>query len=104
VWIPEEDMTADQKEIKKIAEKWNQVRLMDPEQVKDLEPEWKEAYERHSAQHETDIAYMVELMEKIKKSIDPPKVQKKSKSQKKRDKWAKVQARDAYRLANPVTY
>jgi hypothetical protein len=47
---------------------------------------------------------MVELMEKIKKSIDPPKVQKKSKSQKKRDKWAKVQARDAYRLANPVTY
>jgi len=42
---------------------------------------------------------MVEISKKLKKLIAPPKVERKTKGQRKRDKWAKVQAREAAREA-----
>jgi hypothetical protein len=102
--VPEEDMTADQLEIKKIAEKWTLVRVMDADQVAALEPEWQEAHARYFEKYNRDMEYATEVTGKVKNMIEPDKIQKKSKSQKKRDKWAIVSARDAYRKANPVHY
>jgi len=97
--IPEEEMTADQLEIVRISEKWSKVRLMSSEEAASLEPEWKEAYDRYHEKYHKDMEYMMEVAGKVQKLIEPPKVQKKSKGQKKRDKWAIVQARDAARAA-----
>ena len=36
---------------------------------------------------------MTEIVTKLKAMIDPPRIQKKSKSQRKRDKWNKIVAR-----------
>lgn len=88
-------MTPEQMEIKKVANKWSEVRLMDADQVESLEPEWKEAYNRFYEKFNRDMEYGEEIAARLRDMIEPPKVQKKSKAQKKRDKWAKVQARQA---------
>lgn len=96
--LPEADLSTEQLEIKKIADKWNQVRVMDREEAESsLDPEWLEAYNRYLKKFEDDMARMMEIQEKMAKQIEPPKVQKKSLKQKKRDMWAKVQAREAAR-------
>jgi len=97
--ISEDEMSADQLEIKKIADKWGEVRLMDKDATGSLEPEWQEAYNRFYEKYDKDMEYMTEVTEKLQKMIEPPKVEKKSKGQKKRDAWAKVQAREAARAA-----
>jgi hypothetical protein len=99
IWIPEEDMTANQLEIKRISDKWSEVRLMSSEDAASLEPEWKEAYDRYYEKYHKDMKYMMEITNKVQALIEPPKVQKKTKGQKKRDKWAIVQAREAARAA-----
>jgi len=97
--ISEDEMSADQLEIKKIADKWGEVRLMDKDAIGSLEPEWQEAFNRFYEKYDKDMEYMTEVTEKLQKMIEPPKVEKKSKGQKKRDAWAKVQAREAARAA-----
>lgn len=91
-------MTADQLEIKKIAEKWTDIRLLSRDEAKaQLDGEWLEAYNRFYEKYDKDMDYMQEIADKLQTMIEPPKVQKKSKGQKKRDAWAKVQAREAAR-------
>lgn len=93
-------MTADQLEIKRIADKWSEVRLLDRDAAKDdLEPEWQEAYNRFYEKYDKDMEFMTDVAEKLQNMIEPPKVEKKTKGQKKRDAWAKVQAREAARAA-----
>ncbi|GKY92723.1 hypothetical protein MPSEU_000242300 [Mayamaea pseudoterrestris] len=99
-WIPEADMTTDQLEIKKIAAKWSEVRLMDAEQAESLEPEWKEAHTRYYEKFHKDMEYAQEVVGKLQGMIEPPKLTKKSKSQKKRDKWLKIQERESIRATN----
>ena len=50
-------------------------------------------------QHNADLS-AAEIAEKVKKAIEPPTVAKKTKGQRRRDKWAVIQAREAYRAAN----
>ena len=40
---------------------------------------------------------MTEIATLLQKAIEPPKVEKKTEGQKRRDKWAKIQAREAAR-------
>lgn len=97
--IPEDQMTADQKEAESIRAKWSQVRHLTKEEAADLEPEWKEAYDRYFEKYESDMVAMTEIASKLKGMIEPPKVQKKSEGQRKRDKWAKMQALQLARAA-----
>jgi hypothetical protein len=95
--IAEADLSKDQLEIKKISDKWNTVRLWTREEAEKLEPEWKEAYDRFHEKYEADMKNMVEVAARVKTMIEPPQVQKKTKGQRKRDKWAIVQSRAAAR-------
>jgi len=65
----------------------------------DLEPEWKEAHTRYFDKYDEDMEKMQEIATKLQKLIEPPKVERKTKGQRKRDKWATVQAREAARAA-----
>lgn len=97
--IEEADMSTDQLEIKKISDKWGEVRMMDKEEAAKLEPEWKEAYDRFHEKYDSDMEKMLNIAERVKTMIEPPKVEKKTQGQRKRDAWAKVQAREAARAA-----
>ena len=98
--LPEEEMAPDQLEIKKISDKWAEVRHLSREEAESqLDGEWLEAYNRFFNKYDEDMEKMTQILEIVQKQIEPPKVQKKSKGQKKRDKWAKVQAREAARAA-----
>lgn len=96
--LPEEEMTPDQLEIKKISEKWADVRHLSREDAEaQLDAEWLEAYNRFYDKYGQDMQKMDDILTIVKKQIEPERVQKKSKGQKKRDKWAKVQARETAR-------
>jgi hypothetical protein len=86
-------------EIEKIQEKWNTVRHLPKEEAASLEGEWKEAYDRFYSRYDRDMDRMKEIAEKLQGMIEPPRIQKKSNGQRKRDKWAIVQAREAARAA-----
>eukprot|EP00521_Asterionellopsis_glacialis_P000270 CAMPEP_0195251128 /NCGR_PEP_ID=MMETSP0706-20130129/3104_1 /TAXON_ID=33640 /ORGANISM="Asterionellopsis glacialis, Strain CCMP134" /LENGTH=134 /DNA_ID=CAMNT_0040303217 /DNA_START=46 /DNA_END=450 /DNA_ORIENTATION=- len=101
--LPEEDLSADQLEIKKISEKWGEVRKLSREEAeKTLDGEWLEAYNRFYEKYEDDMTRMEEIATKLEKMITPPKVEKKSKNQKKRDAYARKVAREAARAAAQV--
>jgi hypothetical protein len=101
--LPEEEMTPAQKEIVAIQKRWNVVRLMTKDEVDALDDttdgEWKLAYARYFERYHTDMEKMKDIATKLQTMLDPPRVQKKTNGQRKRDKWAKVQARDAARAA-----
>jgi hypothetical protein len=90
--VPKDQMTSDQKELEAIRAKWSQVRHLTKEEAADLEPEWKAAYDRFYEKYESDMVSMTEIASKLLGMIEPPKIEKKTKGQRKRDKWAKVQA------------
>lgn len=91
--------TSDTKEVEAIQAKWSQVRHMTAEEAASLEPEWKEAYDRYFEKYAADMDKMMEITDKLQRMIEPPRVEKKSNGQRKRDAWAKVQAREAARAA-----
>jgi hypothetical protein len=99
--IATEDMSADQLKIEEIRNKWNEVRKMTREEAESLEPEWKEAHTRYFDKFDSDIVNMEDIASKLKNMIELTQIDKKTKGQRKRDKWAKIQARDAFRAANP---
>lgn len=72
---------------------------MSADEAAKLEPEWKEAYDRFYETYHSDMDKMLEITSKLEKMIEPPRVEKKTKGQRKRDAWAKVQAREAARAA-----
>lgn len=93
--LSEAEMTADQKEIKNIMEKWSEVRLLSKEEAANLEPEWKEAYDRFHEKYDSDMTKMEEIATNLQRLIEPPKVEKKTKGQKKRDAYTTKQERIA---------
>lgn len=93
-------MSADQLEIKRLSDKWSEVRILSKDETADLDADWKEAYNRYFEKYHKDMDYMQELASKVEKMIEPPKVAKKTKGQKRRDAWAIVQAREAARAAS----
>jgi hypothetical protein len=89
-------------EIYKIGEKWSEVRMMSREEADKLEPEWLEAYNRYFAKYDEDMTKMTEIATKIQKMIEPPKLQRKTDGQRRRDKYAKILARqEARRVLKP---
>jgi hypothetical protein len=97
--IPTEGMSESQLEIRQISEKWSKIRHMDRSEVESLEPEWLEAYNRFHERYDKDMENMIDIASKVKKMIDPVKVEKKTKGQRKRDKYAGVVAREAARAS-----
>jgi hypothetical protein len=96
-------MNPNQLEIKGIQEKWAEIRLMDREEAeKTLEGEWLEAYNRFFEKYDDDMTRMTEIAEKVQKMIEPPKAEKKTKGQRKRDLHAKHLARAAARAVAPA--
>lgn len=95
--LPEEEMSPAQKEISTIQARWNVVRHMTKEEVDAMDDttdgEWKAAHARYFERYHNDMEKMTEIVTKLKAMIDPPRIQKKSKSQRKRDKWNKIVAR-----------
>eukprot|EP00536_Pseudo-nitzschia_multiseries_P007687 jgi/Psemu1/305140/fgenesh1_kg.183_\ len=92
--IPEDQMTESQKEIRDIQTKWTEVRHLTREQAKEqLEGEWLEAHTRYFDQYDSDMERMNEIIQNLEKQIEPPRVLKKTKGQKRRDAFARKLAR-----------
>lgn len=101
--IAEEDMTAAQRDIVKMRERWNSVRHLSADDAAALEDEdLKAAHTRFFVKYHNDMAKMEEIASKLVVMLEPPKIAKKTKSQRKRDKWAIVQAREQFRAAAKV--
>jgi len=91
--LAEEDMTADQLEIKKIVAKWKEVKFMSREDAEaNLDEEWLAAYNRFYEDYHKDMELMKETATAMYKQVMPEKVIKKTKGQRKRDAYAKKQA------------
>ena len=87
--ISESEMSPQQLEIKDIQKKWNEIRHMDRDVAqKELEGEWLEAYNNFYEKYDEDMKDMQEIITKLEKQIEPPRVQKKTKGQKRRDAYA----------------
>ena len=99
-FVPTEDMTADQLKIRNMVEKWRMVRLYDRAQAEaELDEEWLTAYNKYHEKYAKDIELMLEIKAKVAVMIEPPRIEKKGKKQRKRDIFAKKQAREAAALA-----
>lgn len=62
-----------------------------------LSGEELETYKRYYAETREGVLKMQELAKLMMKDVEPPRIAPKTKGQRKRDKWAKVQAREAAR-------
>ena len=83
-------MSAQRKEIWGIQEKWNEIRMLDREEAqKTLDGEWLAAYNRFYEKYDDDMTRMTEIVQKLEKMLSPPQLGKKTKGQKKRDKFAR---------------
>ena len=60
-----------------------------------LEGEELETYNRYYEEMREGVLKMQELSRIMMKDVEPPRIAPKSKNQRKRDKWARVQAREA---------
>merc|ERR1712238_518520 len=73
----------------KIQDKWNEIRFLDREEAqKSLDGEWLEAFNKFHGQYDSDMERMEEIVNKLEKQINPPKVEKKTKGQRRRDAYA----------------
>ena len=91
--VAEGERTAEMQEIYDIADRWGEIRLYSQEEAKEkLSGEELEAYERYHATMKEDIEKAQELAAIMAKAIEIPQVAKKSKTQRKKDAWAKKQA------------
>mmetsp|Transcript_7992 Transcript_7992/g.17194 ORF Transcript_7992/g.17194 Transcript_7992/m.17194 type:complete len:124 (-) Transcript_7992:132-503(-) len=91
--LPEEQLSESQKEIKGIQEKWNEVRHLSREEATaQLEGEWLEAHGRFYDQYDDDMERMIEIVTKLEKQIEQPRIQKKTKGQRRRDAFARKSA------------
>jgi hypothetical protein len=99
--IAEADMSADRLKILEIQKKWVELRLLSREEAKaTLDGEWLEAYNRFFEKYDDDMTRMEEIADNLSK-VAPP-IAKKTKGQKKRDKYAGVVELAAIRAANAL--
>jgi hypothetical protein len=83
-------MDTDRMTILGYQQKWTSIRLMERDEAqKSLDGEWLEAYNRFHEKYDDDMVRMAEIAEKVQKMIEPPKVGKKTKGQRKRDAYAR---------------
>jgi hypothetical protein len=94
--IAPEDMTTDQLKIKDIVDKWRVVRFMDRAEAEaELDEEWLTAYNKFHEEYVSHMELMMEIKEKVAVMIEPPRIERKGKKQRKRDLYAKKMAREA---------
>ena len=80
--------------------RWGEVRAMSKDEAAaNLSGEELEAYNRYYEEVRDGVLKMQEFAQFMMKDVEPPRIQPKSKNQRKRDKWAKVQAREAAKAA-----
>jgi hypothetical protein len=92
--LPEDQLSESQKEIKAVQNKWTEIRHLTREEAKEqLEGEWLEAHTRFFDQYDSDMERMEEIINKLEKQIEQPRIQKKTKGQKRRDAFARKMAR-----------
>jgi flagellar biosynthesis chaperone FliJ len=88
--LAEDEMTAAQLELKQIQTKWSEIRHMDRETAqKELDGEWLEAYNNFFQKYDEDMTKMEEIIKRLEKQIEPPRAQKKTKGQRRRDAYAR---------------
>mmetsp|Transcript_53202 Transcript_53202/g.159258 ORF Transcript_53202/g.159258 Transcript_53202/m.159258 type:complete len:131 (-) Transcript_53202:447-839(-) len=98
--IAESDMTPEQLEITQLTDRWVEIRLYSDEEAQEkLSGEELEAHTRYHQTIKDDIEKMKVIAEMMVKSVEIPQVAKKSKTQRKKDAWAKKQALAAARAA-----
>lgn len=94
--MPEGDRTPEISEIYQLADRWAEIRLYSDEEAKQkLSGEELEAYERYHAKVKEDIEKAQDLAMRMAKAVEIPQVAKKSKTQRKKDAWARKQAQAA---------
>jgi hypothetical protein len=91
--LPDEELSPEGRKIREIQAKWSEIRLYDRATADaKLEGEWLEAYNRYYQQYHDDMKRMEEIVQNLKSYWEPPRVQKKSKGQKRRDALARKMA------------
>lgn len=91
--VPDGEVSTDLKEIYDIADRWAEIRLYSDEDAQaKLEGEELEAYTRYHTKVKGDIERAQELALMMAKAVEIPAPDKKSKTQRKKDKWARKQA------------
>jgi hypothetical protein len=91
--VPDEDLSPEARQIREIQAKWSEIRHYDRATADaKLEGEWLEAYNRYYQQYHDDMKRMEEIVQNLKGYWDPPRIQKKSKGQKRRDALARKMA------------
>jgi hypothetical protein len=95
-----EEMTGTLAESATAAARWREIRLLSDEDAEaQLEGEELETWKEYHQNVKDDIEKMKQVADMMMKSVEPPRIQPKGKKQRKRDRWAKVVARDAARAA-----
>lgn len=91
---PEGEMSPDQLRYVEIMNMWNSIRHKSREEIEasDLEIEWKEAHARFYDKYDRDMERIEKIREYLTTALVTPGVSRKSKGQRKREQWAKVQA------------
>eukprot|EP00986_Skeletonema_menzelii_P019037 scaffold27055_cov155-Skeletonema_menzelii.AAC.2 len=80
--------------------RWGEIRSMTADEAAaNLAGEELEAYNRYYEEVREGVLKMQELAGLMMKDVEPPRIQPKSKNQRKRDKWALVQRREAAKAA-----
>ena len=83
-------------------QRWGEIRAMSQEEADaQLSGEELETYHRYYKEMREGVLQMQELAQLMMKNVEPPRIQPKTKGQRKRDKWARVQAREAAKAAEP---
>mmetsp|Transcript_11249 Transcript_11249/g.21042 ORF Transcript_11249/g.21042 Transcript_11249/m.21042 type:complete len:140 (+) Transcript_11249:131-550(+) len=86
------------------ADRWFEIRTLSKEEAEaQLSGEELEAHKRYYAELDEDMAKLQDIAKLMLKSLEPPTVKPKGKKQRKRDRWAKVQQREAAKAAALVT-
>jgi len=98
--LPVEEMTTTTLENKKIADRWASIRLLSDEEAEaQLSGEELANFKAYHSVIKEDMERMQKIAQMMLKNLEPPQVKPKTKGQRKRDKWARVQKRAAANAA-----
>jgi 5-bromo-4-chloroindolyl phosphate hydrolysis protein len=97
--VQKEEMTEELIKIEEYRTNWNRIRHLTPEEIKDEPQEYQDAHKRFYDRVDSDMVRMMEIATKLEKLLEPSQPPKKTKGQRKRDKWAREQAYQAGEIA-----
>merc|ERR1711937_925083 len=97
----DEELTPEAIEEKRYMERWGEIKVLSPAEAEStLSGDELEAYKNYHQHVTDDLERMAAIAEMMVESLKKKKeIVPKTKGQRKRDKWAKVQAREAAKAA-----